>query len=108
MNQPQCIITGCALVCPNEGKWAWGDLHRLGTALVFRSVVCQRGKTAWSYELKDCDFNDKAVQVDSNAIFDRAGVVVFMEADAKLNLPATVHLLGANSPLRAQIRKALK
>ena len=39
----QCIITGCALVSPDFMRYAWGDLHMQGKAVIFNATNGARG-----------------------------------------------------------------
>lgn len=93
MNHPECIITGCALVVDNEGKWLWGDLHMLGNTLIFNGAWNFALGTGASYG--DPPDGDRAVHIDSNACFERRGVIVFHRDDCELNQAASDYMLAA-------------
>lgn len=42
-----CKITGCDFLDPAQGRWAHGDLHRVGDCWVFNAVL-RKGETAWT------------------------------------------------------------
>jgi hypothetical protein len=87
MQRPECVITGCALVAQNEGKWMWGDLHRIGDSFVLNGSSL----APWEYgDLPNASL--KTVYVDSNEYFERRGVAVFHKDAATFNDAAKEHM----------------
>lgn len=55
-----CILTGCALHIPAEGKWSWGDLHGEGDARIF---------VGNSWEVTPVDNREKTVTLEWGASY---------------------------------------
>lgn len=75
-----CLITGCRLVIPAEGKSLWGDLHEVNAGYsrevcyVFNGVL-NSGEANWDYHLDNTKI-EKHVIVHGD-YFERRGVVCF-------------------------------
>jgi hypothetical protein len=93
--RPQCIITGCALYIPAEGKVLWGDLHEFRDLYIFNGVVRNDGSVAWTYVSPDPDTHwDKMVVVNhlTAPYFDKRGIVVLAKEHCELNPAAKAYL----------------
>lgn len=92
-----CIIAGCALVDDGANRTVWGDLWRIGDAWVFNAVPGPKGEAAWQYGAPVPNTMRQLV-IDQNArvsnYFERRGVIVLAEKEAKLNPAAEAYLKG--------------
>lgn len=85
-----CLITGCRLVIPAEGKSLWGDLHTIEgvyplqdipfreSAYVFNGVL-ENFEAAWEHA-SDSDASEKQIFVKGD-YFERRGVICFVDAE---------------------------
>lgn len=87
---PECVITGCALYSPEEGKSVWGDLHQLGGVWIFNAVLDEHMEARWEHGVPE-DWL-KVVQCRGTNYFERRGVIVVAIGDAWLNDAAWAHL----------------
>lgn len=103
MAQSKCLITGCWLSLPSEGKRVWGDLHASGSALVFNAVLtpdtlarsANRGDAAWEYSPPAFLPHEKSVEIPASfPYFERRGVIVFDKYNAIFNSAATQYIRG--------------
>jgi hypothetical protein len=79
----QCMITGAVLHIKDEGKWARGDLHRIGSTYVFNAIVWD---DAWNYGEIEGPLTDMVISLPYGLdYFERRGVVVFPVTNAALN-----------------------
>lgn len=102
MSRPRCVITGCALVSPQEEFCVWGDLHEVGSTWVFNGVVNQRdgetgnliGEAHRQYRSPPPDAIKQLVIHDSTVVpyFERRGVFVIAKSLASLNQAAKEYL----------------
>lgn len=83
MSRPRCLVTGIIFSDVCQGRWAYGDLHRLGDTYVCNSTMVD-GETAWNYD--PMPVGRRAVEcLSSDAMFERRGVIVVNVAMARLN-----------------------
>lgn len=81
MNQPRCIITGCALI--DGSRWAWGDLHEFGSVYIFNAVTGEMGDAVW--HPGPVREGRNAVSMPEENIFERRGVFVIRHDISLLN-----------------------
>lgn len=97
-----CLITGCDLVDVAGGRWAHGDLYKIGHNYVFNAFLYagngpngqRAGETAWCYEptkagSKQLIFEGVPVLGD---FFERRGVLTFPAIWGRLNDVAAAYL----------------
>lgn len=96
----QCLITGCDLLVPAEGKWAHGDLHMTGTCFVFNACL-HNGETLWLYRdqipltigTDPEEPTARCIILDQPYYFERRGVIVFDALHSHFNQAAKDYLL---------------
>lgn len=81
MNQPRCIITGCALI--DGSRWAWGDLHEFGSVYIFNAAADSQGGTLWQPGAPSP--GSKAIDMPQAQLFERRGVFVIWHDISLLN-----------------------
>lgn len=96
----ECIMTGCNLVVPSEGRWCHGDLHMVGMCFVFNACL-HKGETLWFYksDIPDTVGTDpeqlgaRCIILDQPFYFERRGVIVFDAVfHSRLNEAAKIYL----------------
>lgn len=85
----RCLITGCELIDPDQGKWCHGDLWVEGGCYVHNAVLVD-GEAAWKYD--EPPTGTKAVIVCTDDYFERRGVIVVEILDAELNALAREYI----------------
>lgn len=92
-----CLITGCNLVDLRCGRWAHGDLHKIGHNYVFNACLHgETGETAWKRnEPIPADSKQVELYITSlrdNQFFERRGVITFPAIWGRLNEVALAYL----------------
>jgi hypothetical protein len=85
MNSPQCLVTGCNVVDAAQRRWAHGDLHQLGGALIFNAVL-GNGETNWNYGSSPP--GDVPCITALSPFFERRGVIVLRSSGVTANKAA--------------------
>lgn len=88
----ECIITGCGLLIPAEGKWAHGDLHMVGTCFVFNAAM-HNGETEWTLRKVGEEVSNRVIILDQPYYFERRGVIIFDAMHSHFNQAARTYLL---------------
>lgn len=91
MRYPNCVITGCALWIPSEGKALWGDLHELQGIWCFNGATRLGEGAAWQYAEPPASTKTLCIR-DGAAYFERSGIVTVSKSDASLNSAALAYL----------------
>jgi hypothetical protein len=89
LHPPQCIITGCKMVIQEEGKSLWGDLHAMGSTLVFNGVLDHRNEPMWSFG--DTPTTGRVVVVHG-FYYEKRGVIVVNKGGVSFNDAAASHI----------------
>lgn len=84
----ECLITGCGFFDAASNRYAWGDLHRVGSALVFNACL-EEGETRWEYGRPPPTDRPLVTFLGSN-YFERRGVLVFSGLYVEMNDEAKV------------------
>lgn len=105
----RCVITGCALIDPNQARWCWGDLHKVSPegaprdmpTWVFNAVMShadhdeqdeKAGETKWHYGTVPKPEVKALILGPTMGLWDKRGIIVIPFADAVLNQPAKEYL----------------
>ena len=96
-----CIITGCRLIIPLQGRSLWGDLHQQAASLIFNGAP---GIGAHEDSRSDepfipfvQDVSERQILLLGHYMFERRGVIVFEANCARYNDAAWKHVCeGAN------------
>jgi len=82
----ECVITGCALMRPENEAYSWGDLHVQGDQYIFNAVQSNDGE---AFHFDDLDERLKTAKRVSpgpgDEVFERRGVVIFPAESAVCN-----------------------
>lgn len=102
MNQPRVIATGCGLRSdtdtgnPNRDiRVLWGDLWQMNDVFIFNGVV-KGFDASWLYGEEAHILvrqGKNMIYVSPDKLFERRGVVVIKQEDARLNAPLARYLL---------------
>ena len=85
----KCLITGCALVFPQDETAHWGDLHEFEGLYIFNAVTTPKGEPC----LVDPHQGDKHIFVNSDAaIAQHNGLFLIPQSLAYLNFAASSHI----------------
>lgn len=80
-----CLITGCELFVPEEGKTLHGDLHHIGDCYVFNGVLNDKGETNWLPNYRGLQTTCHLIINPGEFYFERRGVVVVAKKASFLN-----------------------
>lgn len=90
-----CIINGCRLVIPPEGKSLWGDLHQLYDGTWVFNGCLDAQSSAWNDPLweyaSDADATEKQL-IGIGPYFERRGVVTIPATSGEYNAAAKEYL----------------
>ena len=84
---PECLVTGCALLDHDHDRMVWGDLHKVGGALIFNACLAA-GETAWESPIKIMSTTPSVSLLAGSTPFERRGVIVFSNLGVILNQAA--------------------
>lgn len=87
----ECLVTGCALLDHDHNCMVWGDLHKVGGALVFNACLAA-GEAAWESPIRIMNTTPSASLPAGTAPFERRGVIVFSTLGVILNQAALARL----------------
>lgn len=96
MAQPRCIITGCTLFMEAYNRSVHGDLHMVGNTYVFNACLGEDGESFWNYDPKPLDELRQCALIVDGGFFERRGVIVIDNYDARLNTAAINYISGAH------------
>lgn len=91
----RCLITGCRLVIPAEGKSIWGDLFECsgGEIFVFSgNVQGAANRAVWAYEYPLEGDSEVQIILDTDDYTERRGIVTMDAKGAHFNEAAKSYL----------------
>lgn len=93
-SNPQCIITGCGLLCEANGEYYWGDLHTLDSVYIFHAA--NGSDPSWPNPLQRAQIKSQNKLITAHeGFFKRDNVIVFPRNTGTLNTLAMEYLNAA-------------
>lgn len=87
----KCLITGCTLYIPAEGKHVHGDLHSVAPGVFAFNAVLINGDTRWDHDGLNVTDSAKVVAVCGD-YYEKRGVIAFSRESAEFNQAAITYL----------------